>query len=293
MSRDTKKKVKWGTKEFTNQLFQYYRKQSDLIQEVYKYQFEALKTNPNERVDSLYLLLFSMHDTAESVGILVANQKINEGYMLARALLERIVNYIFLLYCDEEEFKGYLSYTKQKSYRNLKKNIRVGELIAELKWTGDFNLEDDPELKKAVDLFTSKKGKTITRWRSKSLSDMLDVIRKKSDVDIRPLMLGVMAIYDDASEALHGTIYGTIFHIGLFSAGNLKTKKQIVSSVHGQLAVLFLSLGSCIDSLIGAIDKVFPIDEIKERSKKNLGTLEVLDKKTKNLTGSWSVHIKH
>ena len=121
MNQDAKRKVKWGTQEFTNQLFQYYMNQSNLIQEVYKYQFEALKKNPNKRVDSLYMLLFSMHDTAESVGILVANQKMNESYMIARALLERIINYIFLLCCDEEDYKKYLSYTKQKSYRNLKR----------------------------------------------------------------------------------------------------------------------------------------------------------------------------
>ena len=125
MSRTAKKKVKWGTQEFTNSLFQYYSKQSDLLEELYKYQFEVLKKEPNERVDSLYLLLFSMHDTAQSVSMLAMNQKINESYMLARALLERIVNYIFLLYCDEEDYKRYLLYTKQKSYRNLKKNIKV------------------------------------------------------------------------------------------------------------------------------------------------------------------------
>lgn len=277
-----------GTQEFTNLLFQYYGKQSDLLEELYKYQFEALKKNPNERVDSLYLLLYSMHDTAQSVSILAANQKINESYMLARALLERIINYIFLLYCDEEDYNRYLLYTKQKSYRNLNKNIKVGEFIAELKWTGNFDLESDPELKKAVDLFTSERGKSISRWTNKNIVKMLNLIEQRSDIDIRPLMLSMLAIYDDASEALHGTLYGTIFQIGLFSSGNIKTKRQIVSSVHGQLSLLFLALGSCIDSLMLAINKVFPIEEIKERSKENLNSLQVLDKTRRDLN-RWSV----
>ncbi len=286
---EMKNKAKWGTQEFSNQLFQYYHRQSDLLQELYKYQFEELKTKPSKRVDSLYLLLFSMHDTAESVGILVANQKINESHIMARALLERIINYIFLLYCDEEDYERYMSYTKQKSYRNLNKNIKVGELISELKWSGNVNLADAPELKKAIDLFTSKKGKTITRWRSKSLVDMLNIVSKKTDIDIKPLMLGLLAIYDDASEALHGTLYGTIFQIGLFTKGNLKKKNQIISSVHGQLSMLFLALGACIDSLTIAVDKVFPIGAIREKSKENLRRLDVLDQKTKDKTGNWSV----
>jgi hypothetical protein len=289
MSRGNNDKAKWGTQEFTNQLFQYYRKQSDLLQELYKYQFDELKMKPNERVDSLYLLLFSMHDTAESVGILIANQKINEAHMMARALLERIVNYIFLLYCDEEDHKKYLLYTKQKSYRNLKKNIKVGKLIAELKWTGKLSLENDPELQKAINLFTSKRGKTITRWRSKSLPEMLNILYQKTDIDIKPLMLGLLAIYDDASEALHGTLYGTIFQIGIFTRGNLKTKKQIISSVHGQLSMLLLALGACINSLTVAIDKIFPIEAIREKSKENFRALEILDQKTKSQKRMWSV----
>lgn len=289
MSRGDNEKAKWGTQEFTNQVFQYYIKQSDLLQELYKYQFDKLEAEPNERVDSLYLLLFSMHDTAEAVGILIANQKINEAYMMARALLERIINYIFLLYCDEEDYKKYLSYTKQKSYRNLKKNVKAGKLLAELKWTRKLTLENDPDLQRAINLFTSKRGKTITRWRGKSLPEMLNVLSQETDIDIKPLMLGLLAIYDDASEALHGTLYGTIFQIGLFTRGDIGTKSQIMSSVHGQLSMLFLALGTCIDSLTVAVDKLFPIKAIREKSKDNLKVLDVLDQTTKSKKGMWSV----
>jgi len=289
MSRGDNDKAKWGTQEFTNQLFQYYRKQSDLLQELYKYQFDKLEAKPNERVDSLYLLLFSMHDTAEAVSILVANQKINEAHMMARALLERIINYIFLLYCDEEDYKRYLSYTKQRSYRNLKKNIKVGKLIAELKWTGKLSLENDPDLQKAINLFTSKRGKTITRWQGKSLPEMLNILSQKTDIDMKPLMLGLLAIYGDASEALHGTLYGTIFQIGLFTRGNIGTKSQIIRSVHGQLSMLLLALGTCIDLLTVAINKIFPIEAIREQSKENFRVLGVLDQTTKSKKGMWSV----
>ena len=47
MSRGDNEKAKWGTQEFTNQLFQYYIKQSDLLQELYKYQFSKLEAEPN------------------------------------------------------------------------------------------------------------------------------------------------------------------------------------------------------------------------------------------------------
>jgi len=207
-------------------------------------------------------------------------------------LLERIINYIYLLYCDEEDFKKYLLYTKQKSYRNLKKNIKAGELIAELKWTGVSKTDNDPELQKAIDLFTSKRGKTITRWRNKSLTEMLDILNQKTDLNIKPHMLAILAIYDDASEALHGTLYGTIFQIGIFTRGNIQTKSKIISSVHGQLSLLFLALGTCIDSLTIAVNKLLPIEAIIEKSKNNFKALEVLDQKTRSKKAKWKAGVE-
>jgi len=286
------KKAKWGTQEFTGRLFKFYMQQCDLIEELYQFQFNSQKKNKNQRVEPLYLLLYSMHDTASSIGMLSVNQKINESYMLARALVEKIINYIYLLFCDEEEYERYLSYTKQKGYRNLKKDIKVGELIAELKWSGDFNLNNAPELKRAVELFTSeKKRKPITRWRNLKIEEMLDSIAKRSGLNIKMLMLAMLAIYDDASEALHGTLYGTIFYIGLFSGGSLKTKGEIISSVHGQLSLLYMALGGCIDSLLEAVNKVFPIEPMIKKSKENYDGLSVLDDESKRKQKGWNVKV--
>jgi len=288
------KKAKWGTQEFTNHLFRYYGKQCDLLEELYKYQYDSLKKKPNERVDSLYLLLYSMYDTACSVSILAMNQKINEGYMIGRALLEKIINYIYLLYCDEEYYKRYLAYTKQKGYRNLKKSIKAGDVVAELKWTGHPDLDDDKELKKAVELFTSKKGKTISRWRNKTIEEMLDLIVERSGVNVKYvkyLMIAMLAIYDDASEALHGTLYGTIFHIGIFSAGSSRTKSKIVSSVHGQLSLLFFALGCCINSLIEAVNQVFPIEEIRKKAIENDKELIGLDVESSGKLTKWNCEV--
>jgi len=284
------KNVKWGTQEFTSRLFKYYMRQCNLIEELYQFQFNLQEKNKNQRVESLYLLLYSMHDTASSVGMLSVNQKINESYMLARALIEKIINYIYLLFCDEEDHKRYLSYTKQKGYRNLKKDIKVGELIVELKWSGDFNLNNDTELKRAVELFTSeKKRKPITRWRNLKIDEMLDSIAKRSGLNIKILMLAMLAIYDDASEALHGTLYGTIFYIGLFSGASLKTKSDIISSVHGQLSLLYLALGGCIDLLLGAVNKLSPIETIIKKSQDNYDELSILDDEFKEKQKEWNV----
>jgi len=84
---------------------------------------------------------------------------LNECYILARSFLERLINYTYLLSCDEEEYSRYLAYTKQKAYRVLDRSFTAGDSKVELTWSGSIDLEKEPELKKAVDMFTSETGK--------------------------------------------------------------------------------------------------------------------------------------
>ena len=86
---------------------------------------------------------------------------------------------MYLLVCEEHEYKKYLNYIKQKGYRVLNRSFMAGDHKVELKWAGPFNLDDYPELKEAVNQFTSSKGKAVTRWTSLSFADRLNVIGEK------------------------------------------------------------------------------------------------------------------
>jgi hypothetical protein len=95
-------KDNFGSDKYREELHKLFVKQLLLLERLYKYQFEQLAHMDETRLGSLYLLLFSMTYTGAAISILAERMQaeeclINECYMLARSLLERIINYLYRL----------------------------------------------------------------------------------------------------------------------------------------------------------------------------------------------------
>jgi len=248
---------------------EYYVQQVLLTKELYEYQFDEWEKIANQRIQSLYHLLMSIYITGNAINLLALNNFLSESYMLARALLEKLINYMYVLVCEEDEYQKYLNYTKQKGYRILNRSFIVGDQKAELRWSGSVNLDDNPELRDAVNQFTSGKGKAITRWTSLSLQERLAIIRDKGKIKIEGLMLSTLGIYDDASEALHGTLYGSAFHFGFFEGKTLRKVEDLAETYRNRLLFLFFALGTSIASLFEVVSYVYPIEKSKDITKQS------------------------
>jgi hypothetical protein len=190
---------------------------------------------------------------------------LGEGFMLSRSVIERVITCLYLLFCEEEEFQRYLMYAKQKGYRASDRGVSAGHIAVRWRKAGLVDLGADADLKKAVEEFTSKKGKTIPRWRARSLQDMLDYLGKNTTVELIPLCMGFVYIYDDASEALHGTLYGTTFHFRYGWQGRT-TPDEVRRSWLTQWADVYGFMSGAISALIEGIGKVAPIDELVDES---------------------------
>ena len=257
---------------------EYYVQQVLLTKELYEYQFNEWENITNQRIQSLYHLLMSIYITGNAINLLALNNFLSESYMLARALLEKLINYMYVLVCEEDEYQKYLNYTKQKGYRILNRSFQVGDQKAELKWSGSVNLDDNPELRDAVNQFTSGKGKAIPRWTSLSLAKRLAIVRDKSNVKIEGLMLSTLGIYDDASEALHGTLYGSAFHFGFFEGKIPRKVEDLAETYRNRLLFLFFALGTSIASLFEVVSYVYPIKKSKDIAKQSQTHLRELQK---------------
>lgn len=273
---------KIGTDKHREELHEFFKKQLLLLEDLYKYQFSRLTHLDDTRIGSLYLLLHSMTYTGAAISILAERMKneeslINECYMLSRSLLERIITYLYVLYCDETEYERFLMYTKQKGFRVLNRSFAVGDLKVTLGLSETVELEKGSELEKAVQLFTSKKNKPIKRWTKSSISGMLDIIKNKGGIDIRFLMFAMLGIYDDASEALHGTIYGTTFHLGHFFKKAPKSKDELKGNINNSYSALLLMLGTSIHTLILGFNNNVDIEGIVNKSKNNLKEIKSFD----------------
>jgi hypothetical protein len=186
---------------------------------------------------------------------------------------------MYLLVCDEKEYKKYLAYTKQKGYRILNRSFIVGEQKVELKWAGSVNLDEYPELKEAVNEFTNSKGKTIKSkmWTSLSLADRLATIRDQAKAKIEGLMFSTLGIYDDASEALHGSLYGVTFNYGFFEKIP-SSAQELAETYRNKLLFLFFALGTSIGTLFEVISGVYTSEKVKDFGRQSKSNLELLQK---------------
>jgi hypothetical protein len=273
-------KYKFGSDEATRFFFDFFNAQLSLLERLYQHQFTNLKHLDDTCLGNLYFLLFSIHHTGTSISILSTYYHINECYILARSFLEKLINYTYLLSCDDEEYSKYLAYTKQKSYRILNRSFAVGDSKVSLTWSGSIDLDKDSELKKAIDMFTGKTGKHKTRWTSKNLSNMLESIEHNGKIDIVYLMCAILYIYDDASEALHGTLYGSLFHIGIYTGQKPSSENELKEAVNKSLLTLFLVLGCCVHTLLNAFHKVSDIENMLIESKRNLDEISRIRKQS-------------
>lgn len=212
-----------------------------------------LRESRAPRVSRLYAVFSAIIEDAISIRLLGDSARTNQAYIIARALLERVVNFCFLQLCTDAEYEDYLDYTLNKAGRSLDRSIEAGGEVKACIALKDGSFELPPEIAAAVAKFTSERGREKTRWTSVSLPDRAAVVEAR--LEKTGLFMSLLAIYADASEALHGTLYGAVFHLGTYSIGSLPTDQESLDRHrHETLCCLYLMTGGAIDTLLSLLE---------------------------------------
>lgn len=211
----------------------------------------AINQSNRPRVSHLYAIYSAIIEDAISIRLLCENARTNQAYVISRALIERVTNFCFLQLCTDAAFSDYLDYSLNKAGRSLDQSIEAnGQVKARLALNGgDFELP--PEIRAAIAKFTSERGREKTRWTNVSLPERAAVIEAK--LGNTGLFMSLLAIYANASEALHGTIYGAVFHLGTYEAKPPHDQVSLDCHFHQTLSTLYLMAGASIDTLFGLL----------------------------------------
>ena len=199
------------------------------------------------RVTRLYAIYSAIIEDAISIRLLCENARTNQAYIVSRALLERLTNFCFLQLCTDAEFSDYVAYSINKAGRSLDRStVADGHVKARIALNGG-EFELPPEISAAIAKFTSERGREKTRWTNVSLPDRAAVIEAK--LGNTGLFMSLLTIYADASEALHGTLYGAAFHLGAYEALPPHNQASLDQHRHQTLSALYLMAGGSIDTL--------------------------------------------
>lgn len=203
----------------------------------------------------------------------------SEMTMLARSFIEKITNYCYLQVCDEDEYRKFLLHPFYKAFHSGNRSKVAGEKTIGIKFSGQEGLKDDPKVKEALELFSETNPRMD--WSSLNVDKKIKIISERSQISVEFFLLNTLSIYSNASESLHGTLYGCALPTGAFTPGiNTQSAEEVQSNVLKNVALLYVQLGSMVEEVIKSIpSSIDGISQLLEASLQNTKGQVVLMKK--------------
>jgi len=183
-----------------------------------------------------------------------------ETVMLARSFIEKMTNFCYLQVCDDEEYNKFLLHPYYRAFHNADKTKHAGEVKIQLKFAGKSDLKAMPVVSEALSIFSETNPRL--NWSTFSLDEKVALLSARSSISPEFFLMNTLTIYSDASEALHGSLYGCALPTGKYipggSFGDVDAQRE---NILKNIALLYVQLGSLIHEML----KIFPENEsVKE-----------------------------
>jgi hypothetical protein len=237
------------------------------------------------RVHMMFPLLGSIISSSHCLAGMLVQGFLNEAYMIMRALYERCLNYCYLTCCPKEDFNSYFEHSLQKNIRALRKELVVAGFGFRIQLEGYEQIWDRPKVRKVLDEYSRRVSKKeIQNWSkvTKNRLERLEWISKNIEgIFWEPYVLVEVMIFEEASEALHGTFYGSVFHTGYLEP-RIQRGRKWVKTDHRTLQ-LELLIGYAVllhNSVVQSASHKYPNDQAIARSKSNVLRITDLMKET-------------
>lgn len=247
---------------------------------------EASKLDFKGRDAELFVPLASCLNTGLAVYKLLstgANTE-NEGFMLTRSCLEKLINYLYLRVASDKEYRRYFSYPYYKIYHNGARQVSYSDglkvvedpLIKE-------QMLDSPEVREALSLFSNSDPRL--NWSKKTFTERVATVIQKSDITPGVLSLTSFLTYSDASQVLHGTMYGNMLLTGAWNMdhdglGDDWSAKRVGMNVSKKLTLSLCMLGGVICQTTTLLSKDYGDDELEGKSSRLFDESAVILQKT-------------
>jgi len=238
---------------------------------------EVLPKIIDERLGKCSVLLSSSLQTGAA--LLQLADKINhfnsESIMLGRAFIEKTANFCYASICDEKEYRAFILHPIYKNYHNSIITTRednlddIVKIRAERKEKQE-KLKQYDIVKEALEIFSEKNPNL--NWTKKTLNQRIDVIREKGKILDVFFSISKFQYYSDASEILHGSLYGCTHNFGIFDPDfDIDKIDELETRLYKDSTCMLIDLGMLIHESLTLISYSSKIDEIWEPSYHNRG----------------------
>lgn len=202
-------------------------------------------------------LWYGAIQTCQSIGVLAVNERLRETFVLARMAFETLLNANFVFASGEEMARRAELHSLQKSYRDLKRSLETNFMTVEIAFSGreEVSSINSPELEEALDMFTNKRGREITKWTPETVKQKIEIINQKYGEKIGGgLLVSSFAIYRHASDIIHGTYFSILYSIGAtMPSGPPKIAEDIHEHQKENLIMIMMMLEAAISDTLRII----------------------------------------
>ncbi|MDR4485442.1 MAG: DUF5677 domain-containing protein [Nitrospirales bacterium] len=159
---------------------------------------------------------------------------------IARAIIELGINICFILAEGSSAAEKALRHSRQKSYRNLERESKIGKLMVKVLYSGKKDITLTEIHEREIKEFTSKRG-FQKNWIDLSLDERIETIGQSFGERVQILLqVARLSVYDTASEILHGTVFGAMYSLGLMDPPVSVSEKSLGNELGDKhFAVLF------------------------------------------------------
>ena len=237
---------------------------------------EVIPQITNDRLAKAATLLMSCGQTgAVLVQIAVqADSFTTQTAMLARAFIEGMTNFCYVGLCDENEFRAFVLHPVYKHYHELGSLTMAESLGADptLALTNrkakQEKFKEKQIVKEALHVFSETKA-TIN-WTKKRFGERIELIEQSKKLMDVFFTINQLQYYSDASEALHGSLYGSTYTTGIFNPDfDHSNSEKLAARLHEINACTLLHLGMLIHEAFTLISYSDKIEELWDPSYRN------------------------
>lgn len=192
--------------------------------------------------------------------------RFREAYISGRALLETIVNTMFILAEGEVVAARAERHAMQKAARDLKRESSIGKSIINL-ISGDVLGRLPQDIQDAIDEFSRPSGAEIQQWTPESLDERIARIGGEyGEAALTRLHFARFGIYRYASEIMHGTYFGALFSFGQTQPNAPTDAETLKANANQHLALVLFMTGLACDAFVAAFARDLRIPALQEES---------------------------
>jgi hypothetical protein len=216
------------------------------------------------------MMAWPIIESCQSILILSEGKKLRDSMGLARMVLDLALNIGYFSVKGQSAIDKALKHAHQKSYRDLNRDFNIDDIQIFIGLKNLESVEMPEKLKEAIEEYTTENGKEERAWTGDNVFKKIKLIRQKHGKGVgTAYAMATFEIYRHSSEVLHGTMFGSMYALGITELRQNWPKDDSgrEKHVYTELSLLLNVLSLLTNAAMSIVLSHYPNEELEAEAK--------------------------